>query len=132
VVCAWLANDEAATRKHYLRVTDAHFDRAAGKSSQNASHQPRQVEANAARSGAPDQQKTPENPHDCEFAGVPRYPQREGKNHGVSDEDHDTTDKAAQKAAQLDELQQAVAWMVLNWLKEQSEKIFPPARLSAS
>ena len=27
VVCAWMGNSEAVARKHYLQVTDAHFDR---------------------------------------------------------------------------------------------------------
>jgi hypothetical protein len=70
VACAWLGNDEAATRKQYLGVTDAHFDCATGNPSQNTSHQPGQVEAKEAKSGASDQQKTPEDPHDCESAGV--------------------------------------------------------------
>ena len=28
VVCAWIGNSEAVARKHYLQVTDAHFERA--------------------------------------------------------------------------------------------------------
>jgi len=30
VVCAWLGNSEAIARRHYLQVTDEHFERAAG------------------------------------------------------------------------------------------------------
>jgi integrase len=30
VVCAWLGNSQAVARKHYLQVTDAHFQKAAG------------------------------------------------------------------------------------------------------
>jgi integrase len=30
VVCAWMGNDEKTARKHYLRVTDAHFAKAVG------------------------------------------------------------------------------------------------------
>ena len=28
VVCAWIGNSEAVARKHYLQVTDPHFERA--------------------------------------------------------------------------------------------------------
>mgnify|MGYP007037409822 CR=1 FL=1 len=28
VVCQWIGNSEAAARKHYLQVTDAHFEKA--------------------------------------------------------------------------------------------------------
>ncbi|QDU11413.1 hypothetical protein [Gimesia aquarii] len=31
VVCAWLGNTPTVARKHYLTVTDNHFDDAAGK-----------------------------------------------------------------------------------------------------
>ena len=36
VVCAWLGNSEAVARKHYLQVTDDHFEKAV----QNAMQQP--------------------------------------------------------------------------------------------
>ena len=30
MVCSWIGNTAAVAREHYLRVTDAHFERAAG------------------------------------------------------------------------------------------------------
>src|SRR5436190_2021364 len=30
VVCAWLGNSEDIAREHYLKVTDAHFEKASG------------------------------------------------------------------------------------------------------
>lgn len=37
VVCAWLGNSEIIARKHYLQVTDQHFEQAAQKAAQTAS-----------------------------------------------------------------------------------------------
>ena len=45
VVCAWIGNSSAVARKHYLQVTEEHFERAAGmsddtgKAAQNAAQQ---------------------------------------------------------------------------------------------
>ncbi len=36
VVCAWLGNSEAIARKHYLQLTDEHFERAVGTPEQAA------------------------------------------------------------------------------------------------
>ena len=37
VVCAWIGNSEAVAKKHYLQITDEHFDKAAtGKAVQKA------------------------------------------------------------------------------------------------
>lgn len=36
VVCAWLGNSERVASKHYLQVTDAHFDRALGRGDERA------------------------------------------------------------------------------------------------
>ena len=35
VVCAWIGNSKAVARKHYLQVTEEHFERAAGISTSN-------------------------------------------------------------------------------------------------
>ena len=35
VVCAWIGNSRAVARKHYLQVTEEHFQRAAGISGEN-------------------------------------------------------------------------------------------------
>jgi hypothetical protein len=47
VVCAWIGNSSAIAAKHYLQVTDEHFDRAiagngtgAGEAAQNPAQQP--------------------------------------------------------------------------------------------
>jgi integrase len=45
VVCAWMGNSEAVAKKHYLQVTDAHFDTAC-----SALHNPVQLGAESARS----------------------------------------------------------------------------------
>ncbi len=37
VVCAWIGNSEAVARKHYLQVTDEHFEQAAQNPAQQAS-----------------------------------------------------------------------------------------------
>ncbi|MBI2824396.1 MAG: tyrosine-type recombinase/integrase [Planctomycetia bacterium] len=48
VVCAWLGNSEAVARRHYLQVTDAHFEKATGSAAQKtAQHIP--VRAGKAR-----------------------------------------------------------------------------------
>ena len=45
VVCAWIGNSQAVARKHYLQVTEEHFERAAGvlvgsgEAAQNAAQQ---------------------------------------------------------------------------------------------
>ncbi len=45
VVCAWIGNSEAVARKHYLQVTEEHFQQAAGiasgkgETAQNAAQQ---------------------------------------------------------------------------------------------
>ena len=36
VVCAWLGNSESIARKHYLQVTDEHFEKAAQKAAQTS------------------------------------------------------------------------------------------------
>src|SRR5262249_43277100 len=48
VVCAWIGNSRDVARKHYLQVTDDHFDRAAaGKDSaaQSAAQEPAESSA---------------------------------------------------------------------------------------
>ena len=32
MVCAWIGNSRLVAAKHYLQVTDAHFEKAAGRS----------------------------------------------------------------------------------------------------
>lgn len=36
VVCEWIGNSQAIAKKHYLQVTDAHFDKAISKAAQKA------------------------------------------------------------------------------------------------
>ncbi len=38
-VCAWIGNSEAVARKHYLQVTDVHFEKAAQNPAQQASEE---------------------------------------------------------------------------------------------
>jgi integrase len=47
VVCAWIGNTVAVARKHYLQVTDEHFEQAALKGTGEG--EPRQVAQNAAQ-----------------------------------------------------------------------------------
>jgi integrase len=41
VVCAWIGNSEKVARRHYLQVTDEHFQRAAQNPAQSAAEMPR-------------------------------------------------------------------------------------------
>jgi len=41
VVCAWIGNTQAVAAKHYLQVTDDHFEKAAQKAAQHTPAQPR-------------------------------------------------------------------------------------------
>ena len=43
VVCAWLGNSEAVAAKHYLQVTDEHFEEAARKAAQSEAVTPSTV-----------------------------------------------------------------------------------------
>jgi integrase len=72
VVCAWIGNSSAIAAKHYLQVTDEHFDRAmagygtapdkaAQKAAQNPAQQPHASHRNASR----DDGSTNENPAFC-------------------------------------------------------------------
>lgn len=66
VVCAWIGNSEAVAKKHYLQVTDEHFERASGEATQKTTQQ-------AAESTRMDQNsptKKPKNPGKSE---IPRY-----------------------------------------------------------
>ncbi len=55
VVCAWLGNSEKVARKHYLQVTDNHFEQALQNpmhgALQNAVQQPAAIERNGAHEG---------------------------------------------------------------------------------
>lgn len=62
VVCAWIGNSQAVAQRHYLQVTDEHFERGASCSAlrnalQNTS-EPTGTDANA---GSDDSAETPEN-----------------------------------------------------------------------
>jgi integrase len=52
VVCAWIGNSEAVARRHYLQVTDGHFERAvagAPEAVQNPVQQPAETPCNASQ-----------------------------------------------------------------------------------
>lgn len=54
VVCNWLGNNETTAIKHYLRVRDDHFDKAAQNAAQSVHEQPRRaLQANWADSPKP-------------------------------------------------------------------------------
>ncbi len=63
VVCAWIGNSEQVARKHYLQVTDEHFDRAANprdaKSDASVTHNPTQHAAAEIRTDPRCQKETP-------------------------------------------------------------------------
>ena len=54
VVCAWIGNSEAVARKHYLQVTDEHFQRAADD---KVAHQPSEMERTVKRANEKTREK---------------------------------------------------------------------------
>jgi len=52
VVCAWIGNSKAVARKHYLQVTEEHFERAAGISLGNEEAGTNEAAQNAAQQNA--------------------------------------------------------------------------------
>ena len=68
VVCAWIGNSQPVAAKHYLQVTEAHFDRAAEECEsssapalQNPVQQPHETDGNASQVVNTAQEKTPTN-----------------------------------------------------------------------
>ena len=68
VVCKWIGNSEAVARKHYLQVTDEHFERAA-KGGAEAVQNPVQYSPELDREGLDKKQQTPVFP--VEYGGLP-------------------------------------------------------------
>ena len=65
VICAWIGNSERIAAKHYLQVTDEHFERAAkGGAESGAPAAQKQAQHATAPSGtdSQEQKKTPDNP----------------------------------------------------------------------
>ena len=50
VVCAWIGNSQAVAQKHYLQVTEEHFEQAAMTSATDVAGSPNQAAQNAAQS----------------------------------------------------------------------------------
>lgn len=76
VVCAWIGNTESVARKHYLRVTEADFEKAA----QNQAQYPAEVTRTGRHVPAPIMQNRPVLPGDsASYVPVPHggYPQGE-------------------------------------------------------
>ncbi|MBI1312017.1 tyrosine-type recombinase/integrase [bacterium] len=65
VVCRWLGNSESIARKHYLQLTDEHFERAVGPSAEAETATQRAAESGAVdvRSGADALQNPVQQPH---------------------------------------------------------------------
>jgi integrase len=57
VVCAWMGNSPKVAQKHYLQVTDEHFE----KAQQKAQQQPAASLGNASQSCTASNEETPEN-----------------------------------------------------------------------
>jgi integrase len=70
VVCAWLGNTEAIARKHYLQVTEADFDAAAGTAKSDA-----KSDAENTGSLRSPPRKTPDFPSIPVGSGASQYPQ---------------------------------------------------------
>jgi len=62
VVCAWLGNSQAVAAKHYLQVTDEHFERAAVA---NPVQNPVQNPAATSRTASQGSNETHAKPYDC-------------------------------------------------------------------
>ncbi len=65
VVCAWIGNTHSVAMKHYLQVTDADFDRAAGADAKAAQNPAQQAHAEGRREMIEEpeaHEKTPEMP----------------------------------------------------------------------
>jgi len=65
VVCAWMGNGPKVAQKHYLQVTEAHFE----KAQQKAQQQPAATPGNAQQSAVTRKEKTPENAGTQHFPG---------------------------------------------------------------
>lgn len=65
VVCAWLGNSPTVARKHYLQVTDEHFDRAAQSGAENGAASAREASQGIANSKG-ENAKTPGFAERCE------------------------------------------------------------------
>lgn len=53
VVCAWIGNSEAVARKHYLQVTEEHFEQAGKSALQKAVQQPAEMDRTASHPESP-------------------------------------------------------------------------------
>ena len=75
VVVAWLGNTEAVAKEHYLKVTDAHFERA-----QIPTHNPTHKGAKLGKTGTNGAEADSKNPRENrdfpEFEGAGSYPAR--------------------------------------------------------
>jgi integrase len=69
VVCSWIGNTEIIAMKHYLQVTDDHFDRATGRAATGAA-------VSAGQDRTESEQKS-KNPQKTEGLGKSDYPQGE-------------------------------------------------------
>lgn len=72
VVCAWIGNSSAIAAKHYLQVTNEHFDRAIAsgkpteeKAAQKAAQNPTQQPHAASRKTSHDEKQKTKNPANC-------------------------------------------------------------------
>ena len=71
VVCEWIGHTAAVARDHYLKVTDAHFERASGKAAQN----PAQSASVRRRQGASQPTGSKENPVNTNTTNKPVRPE---------------------------------------------------------
>jgi len=69
VVCEWIGNTEAIARKHYLQVTDDHFNRAATQVDHNVAHTMPETRQHTAVKPVTQNEKTPGLPG---YSGVCR------------------------------------------------------------
>jgi integrase len=71
VVCAWLGNSVRVARKHYLQVTEAHFDRAIAKTTRQTAQQMLERAGERGSQSVETKTKTPEIPaENAAFSGV--------------------------------------------------------------
>ena len=73
VVCKWIGNSQPVAAKHYLQLTDEHFERAIGgvqrdvsEAAQNAAQQSSETAGNDSQRSRPERQQTPETSRVCE------------------------------------------------------------------
>lgn len=62
VVCGWIGNSEAVARKHYLQVTDAHFEKAVFTLTEDlVASQVASKRCKVTQTGEPVKEESPEN-----------------------------------------------------------------------